>query len=61
MHKNIAIETFAIPLFLAIFVLGGVITGYIGYTQYGISGGTGMVGFIALAVILIAAFRAKLY
>jgi hypothetical protein len=60
-HKNIAIETFAIPLFLAFFVLGSAVTGYVGYTQYGISGGTGMVGFALLAVIVIAAFRAKLY
>ena len=61
MHKNIAIETFAIPLFLAIFVLGSAAVGYVGYTQYGISGGTGMVGFTALAVIALAAFRARLY
>jgi hypothetical protein len=61
MRKNIAIETFAIPLFLAIFVLGSSAAEYFGNSLFGIGSGTAMLGFILLAVFLLSVFRKSLY
>ena len=60
MHRNVYMETVAIPLILAVFILGGAGAGYYAETHYDIDAAYVILAFMAVVVAVLVAIRGKM-
>lgn len=60
MHRNVVMETFGIPVILAVFIAGGAIAGYYAKVTYDIDAGYIILGVMAVIVAFLIAIRTKM-